>query len=220
MPNPQKKTKKRDRSLSSSVYNMKGSKTSDIELSKSVFGGEINIPLLHQAMLMYQANKRSGTASTKDRSEVRGGGKKPWRQKGTGRARVSSIRNPIWRGGGVAFGPRPRDYSFSLPAKMKKLALKSCLSSKLEEGQVVVIDKIELDQPKTKLFKAVLDSLKVKGGALVILNKIDDNVKKASRNIPSVTVRTLKDFNMMDVLGHESVVITEPALKNLTKRLA
>ena len=199
---------------------MKGKKIGELVLDKKLFGHEINIPLLHQVTLMYQAAQRQGTASTKTRRYVRGGGKKPWRQKGTGRARTGSIRNPLWRGGGVVFGPHPRDYSYSMPAKMKNLAIRSGLISKLTDGKLHILDKVELKEPKTKLFQAILDSLKVKRTTLVILDKVDDNIKKASRNIPGVSVRTFMTFNVMDVLKHKELVITETALKSLNKRLA
>jgi len=168
---------------------------------------------------MYSANKRAGCAATKTRAYVRGGGKKPWRQKGTGRARVSSIRNPIWRGGGVAFGPQPRDYSYSMPDKTKKLAIKSGLNSKLADEKLRIVEKIELKEPKTKLFKSILKSLKIKKSALLVLDKVTDDIKKASRNIPKVTVTNTESLNAMDILRHEELVITEAALRKLQKRI-
>ena len=212
--------KKAPSSLSNSVYDTKGKRVGEFQLDAKLFDGGVNIELLHRTVLMHQARQRSGTASTKIRCEVRGGGKKPWRQKGTGRARVGSIRNPIWRGGGVAFGPHPRDYSYSLPARMKKQALKSGLNSKFLDGRLQVLDKLEINEPKTKLFKAVLDSLKIKGTVLVILDNIDENIKKSSRNIPGLNVKTFSNFNTLDVLRHENLIVTESALKLLSKRLA
>lgn len=216
----QKQTKKKPLNLSSVVYDLKGKKTGEIELDKKLFNGKINAPLMHQSILMYQANKRAGTVSTKTRRFVRGGGKKPWRQKGTGRARVGSSRNPVWRGGGVAFGPHPRNYSFKMSNTMKNQALISGLNTKLIENELQVINEIALEQPKTKLFKAILDSLKIKGKVLVVLGKVDKNIKMASRNIPNVSVKTAMDFNVSDVLRHKKLLISEPALKSLHKRLA
>ncbi len=198
---------------------MKGKKAGEIKLSEELFDQDINKAVLHQAMVMYQANKRSGTASTKTRKEVRGGGKKPWRQKGTGRARTGSIRNPVWRGGGIIFGPHPRDYSYNMPSGTKKAALKSSLNAKLASDALHVLDKVELAEPKTKLFQKVLDNLKIKASALVILDKVDENIKRATRNIPRLTVKRDQDANAMDVLRHSELIITESALKNLQKRL-
>lgn len=169
---------------------------------------------------MYQANQRPGTADTKTRKEVRGGGKKPWRQKGTGRARAGSIRSPLWRHGGVVFGPHPRDYSYTLSKKIRDGALKSGLNAKLADGTLKIVDKIQLNEPKTKLFKAILDSLKLEGSVLVIFDKIDETIKKASRNIPGVTIKTAMDLNALDVLRHKNLLISEAALKTVNKRLA
>lgn len=198
---------------------MKGKKVGEIKLDESLFDYNVNKAVLHQAVVMYGANKRSGTASTKTRKNVSGGGKKPWRQKGTGRARTGSIRNPIWRGGGIVFGPHPRDYSYNIPSGIKKVALKSSLNVKLADEALHVLDKVELGEPKTKLFQKVLDNLKIKTSALVILDKVDENIKRATRNIPLLTVKRDRDANAMDVLSHTKLIITESALKNLQKRL-
>ncbi len=176
---------------------------------------------MHQVVRMYRAGQRSGSASTKTRAEVSGGGKKPWRQKGTGRARTGSIRNPLWRGGGIIFGPKPRDYSFQVPARMKKSAIRSCLNDKFLNDRLIIIDKIELREAKTKAFAGLLGSLGLEKGesASVILDSVDGGVKLASRNIPHVSVRSVANFNAYDILLRKNLVIQHSSLKKVVKAL-
>ena len=201
------------------LYNMKGKKIDSVELDKDVFSGSVNRRLLHQAVVMYEANLRSGTASTKTRAEVAGGGKKPWRQKGTGRARVGSSRNPVWRGGGVAFGPRPRDYSYTLSRNIRRRALLDSVNAKLLDKQLIVLDELTVEAPKTKFFDKVLKSLKVEKPLLVVLENVNEAIIRSSRNLAKVAVRRDKDVTAYDVLRHKNLVITRKALDNLTKRL-
>ena len=216
---PRSQKNKSQGSLNSPLYDVKGRKVGEIELDAKLFDSSVNVPAMHQVMLAYNANRRSGTASTKTMGETRGGGKKPWRQKGTGRARAGSIRSPLWRGGGTVFGPHPRDYSYCVPAKLKKAALKSGLNSKLIEDEITVLDKIELEKPKTKLFKSILDALKIKSSCLVVMDSPQKNIMLASANLPGVSVKPYRDLNIVDILKHEKFLITESALKNLTKML-
>jgi large subunit ribosomal protein L4 len=203
------------------VRDMKGKKVDTVSLNNKVFDGVINVSLLHQIITMYRANQRSGSASTKTKAQVRGGGKKPWRQKGTGRARTGSIRNPLWRGGGIIFGPKPRDFSFNVPKEMRRGALRSSLNEKFLEDKLVVIDGIKLDEPKTKLFSSILNSLGVdrEKKATVILNKLDVNTRLASRNVPNLTVKETKSVNALDVLSSHKLVIQLSSLKALMKVL-
>ncbi len=201
------------------VYNTDGKEIEKIKLDKEVFDGEVKISVLHQAVLMYQANQRKGLASTKTRGEVSGGGRKPWKQKGTGRARAGSIRSPIWRGGGVTFGPRPRSYSYRLPKKIRKTALKYSLNDKVNNNKLIVVDEIKIDKPKTKLFASILDKLKVKEKTLFMLEKVDFNVIRSSRNIPGVSVKQASDSNVYDVLTNRELVITKRGLEILTERI-
>lgn len=199
--------------MSIPVYNIKGKKIDKLEPNKDIFDGEVKKEVLYQVVKMYEANKRSGTHSTKVRSEVRGGGKKPWRQKGTGRARAGSIRSPIWRGGGVVFGPHPRDYSYNVPRKAKKAALKYSLNAKLKDEEMVIVDGLALENPKTKEFAAILSRLKVSGKALVVLAARDENIERAARNIPGVTIETADNLNAYDVLLHDKLIITKEAFE-------
>lgn len=216
------KKSKKEKSLDCPIYDIKGKKVDTISLNSKIFNGEVNIPLLHQVVTIYNAHMRSGSASTKTRSEVRGGGKKPWRQKGTGRARSGSIRSPLWRGGGVIFGPHPRAFSYKLPDKLKKEAIISALNSKFLEDDMVIVNEIRLDQPKTKRFAAVLESLGIKEGtsSIIILDKADNNIKLSSRNIPKLSLRTGNNFNALDILKHKKLIIEEPSLKRLMKELS
>ncbi len=200
------------------VYNSKGKEIERFALDKELFSGEVNRGVLYQVLLMYNANRRSGTASTKTRRDVSGGGKKPWRQKGTGRARAGSIRSPLWRGGGVIFGPHPRDFHYDLPKKIKKVALLSSLNSKFVDNKMLGIDMIDIDEPKTKKFKAVLDALKLKGKSLFVLDGIDEKIKRASRNLKEVCIKNYKDFSTIDVLTCENIVISKPALGKWSER--
>lgn len=201
------------------LYNKEGRLVKEIDLDGRVFDGEVNKILLHQVMVMYSQNKRSGSASTKTRKDVRGGGRKPWRQKGTGRARAGSIRSPIWRGGGVVFGPHPRDYSYSLPKRMKRQALTSALNSKVETKELVVIEAIALEEPKTKKLVSILSKLKALEKPLIVLNDLDPKVLQASRNLPGASIRTAQDFNAYDVMRHRKLIIEKVALEGLVSRI-
>lgn len=197
------------------VYNTDGASTGEIELNDQIFGVEINEALLHQVVRMQLNNKRQGTQSTLTRSEVRGGGAKPWRQKGTGRARHGSTRSPIWIKGGVAFAPKPRDYSFKMPRKMRRLALKSALSSKLVDDEILVLENLELDQPKTKEMMRVLKNLEVVGKALVVLPEKDEMVGRAAGNIQGIKLVSVNTLNVLDILNHDRFIITKEALQKV-----
>ena len=201
------------------IYNIKGESVGKIELDKEIFNGEVNEPIIHQVVRMYEANQRQGTASTKTRSDVRGGGRKPWKQKGTGRARAGTIRSPLWRGGGVVFGPHPRDYSYSVPKSIKRLALISSLNAKLNDKNMIVIDEIKLEKPKTKEFAAVLRNLKAERKPLLVLEEKDATVVRASRNIANLLLRDYKSLNAYEVLKQQKLVLTQKALAALTKML-
>ena len=196
------------------VYNMEGKEVDKIELNDSIFGVEINEHLVHMAVLQQLANKRQGTQKAKTRSEVRGGGRKPWRQKGTGHARQGSTRSPQWTGGGVVFAPTPRDYSFKLNKKEKRAALKSVLSSKVAENKFVVVDELKLDEIKTKKFVEVMNNLKVEK-ALVVLNDMDKNVIASASNIPTVKTAQTNELNVFDVLKYDTVVVTKAAVATI-----
>ena len=196
------------------VYNMEGKEVDKIELNDSIFGVEINEHLVHMAVLQQLANKRQGTQKAKTRSEVRGGGRKPWRQKGTGHARQGSTRSPQWTGGGVVFAPVPRDYSFKLNKKEKRAALKSVLTSKVAENKFVVVDELKLDEIKTKKFVQVMDNLKVEK-ALVVLNDMDTNVIAPAANIPTVKTAQTNELNVFDALKYDKVVVTKAALATI-----
>ncbi len=206
--------------LSTSLYDSEGKKVGKVDLDKAIFGGKVNTALLRQAMQMYASNKRSGCASTKTRKDVRGGGKKPWRQKGTGRARASTIRSPIWKGGGVVFGPHPRDYSYKLPKKIRTLAVISALNTKLNNNQLVVMKEIKLDQPKTKKVASILSKLKALDRPLIISDDSDSNLIRASRNIPGLAIKRPADCSTYDILRHHKLIIAEGDLKKLTLRLS
>ena len=197
-----------------SVYNMEGQQVGDIELNDAVFGVEVNEHLVHMAVLSQLANKRQGTQSAKTRSEVSGGGKKPWKQKGTGHARQGSTRAPQWTGGGVVFAPKPRDYSFKLNKKERRIALKSALTSKVQENKFIVVDAIKLDEIKTKKFADVLNSLNVKK-ALVVLNDNDQNVVMSAKNIPTVKTALTNTINVFDILKYDTVVIDKAAVATI-----
>ena len=197
-----------------SVLNMEGSEVGTIELSDAVFGVEVNEHLVHQAVLSQLANNRQGTQKAKTRSEVSGGGRKPWRQKGTGHARQGSTRSPQWTGGGVVFAPKPRDYSFKMNKKEKRIALLSALSSKVAESKIVVLDEFKLDEIKTKKFVEVMNNLKVEN-ALVVLEGENKNVVLSGRNIPSVKVTATNEINTYDVLKYTTLVVTKAAVEKL-----
>ena len=197
-----------------SVYNMEGKEVGSIELNDAVFGVEVNEHLVHMAVVNQLANKRQGTQSAKTRSEVSGGGRKPWRQKGTGHARQGSTRSPQWTGGGVVFAPKPRDYSFKMNKKEKRAALCSALSSKVAESQIIVLDEFKLDEIKTKKFVEVMNNLKA-SKALVVLEGENKNVVLSGRNIPTVKVTATNEINTYDVLKYETLVVTKAAVEKL-----
>ncbi len=197
------------------VYNIEGATVGELELNKDIFDVEINEALLHQAVRMQLANKRQGTQSALTRAEVRGGGAKPWRQKGTGRARHGSIRSPIWVKGGVAFAPKPRDYSFKMPKKMRRLALKSALTSKVKNDEILVLDSLELAQPKTKEMVKVLKNLGIDGKALVVLPEKDELVARASGNIQGIKLASVNTLNVLDILNYDKFIITQEAVQKV-----
>ena len=196
------------------VYNMEGKEVDKIELNDSIFGVEINEHLVHMAVLQQLANNRQGTQKAKTRSEVRGGGRKPWRQKGTGHARQGSTRAPQWTGGGVVFAPTPRDYSFKLNKKEKRIALKSVLTDKVAQNKFIVVDELKLDEIKTKKFVEVMNNLKVEK-ALVVLNDMDTNVIASAANIPTVKTTQTNELNVFDVLKYDTVVVTKAAVATI-----
>ena len=189
------------------------------ELKEQIFGIKTRPHLLHQTVVMQLNNRRAGTAATKSKGFVRGGGKKPWRQKGTGRARAGSIRSPLWVGGGTIFGPQPRDYSFRMPRKARKEALLSALSLKNRDGKIIVVDKLELEDAKTKLMVKALAELKVTS-ALIVISQPDAIIERSSRNIPAVKVLRVEGLNVYDLVRYEHLILTEGALKLLEERLA
>jgi len=197
-----------------SVYNIEGKEVGSIELNDAVFGVEVNEHLVHMAVVNQLANNRQGTQSAKTRSEVSGGGRKPWRQKGTGHARQGSTRSPQWTGGGVVFAPKPRDYSFKMNKKEKRIALLSALSSKVADNKIVVLDAFNLDEVKTKKFAEVMRNLKV-DKALVVIEGENKNVVLSGRNIPTVKVSATNEINTYDVLKYETLVVTKAAVEKL-----
>ena len=197
-----------------SVYNIEGKEVGSIELNDAVFGVEVNEHLVHMAVVNQLANNRQGTQSAKTRSEVSGGGRKPWRQKGTGHARQGSTRSPQWTGGGVVFAPKPRDYSFKMNKKEKRIALLSALSSKAADNKIVVLDAFNLDEVKTKKFAEVMSNLKV-DKALVVIEGENKNVVLSGRNIPTVKVSATNEINTYDVLKYETLVVTKAAVEKL-----
>ena len=197
-----------------SVYNMEGKDVETIDLSDAVFGVEVNEHLVHMAVVQQLANKRQGTQKAKTRSEVSGGGRKPWRQKGTGHARQGSTRSPQWKGGGVVFAPVPRDYSFKMNKKEKRAALKSALTSRVQENKLIVIDELKFDEIKTKNFKAVMDNLNLKK-AYVVINENDEKVVLSARNIPNVQTALTNTINVYDVMNGGTVVLTKDAVKTI-----
>ena len=203
------------------VYDMTGAKTGEMELNDSVFGVEVNEAVVHQAVVMQLASQRQGTHATKTRSMVRGGGRKPWKQKGTGRARAGSIRSPLWVGGGVAFGPHPRSYKFSMPRKARRLAIKSALSAKVNEGDLLVVEDISFAAPKTKDVVKLLGNFEAQEAkALIITVENDENVAKSSRNIPGVKAIGTIGLNVYDLLHHDKVFVTKEAVAKIEEVLA
>lgn len=202
------------------LYNMQGQQVGEIDLDDAVFGGEVNEAVLHEAVVMQLAGRRRGTASTLTRSEVRGSGRKPWRQKGTGRARAGSVRSPLWRGGGITFGPKPRDYSYRLPQKVRRLALRSALASKVSEGNIIVLDELRLEAPKTKSMVDILNALSARNKALIVTAGENKNVQLSARNIPGISFLTSTRLNVYDLLAHEKLVITRDAVARIQEVLA
>ncbi|MCQ6281444.1 50S ribosomal protein L4 [Bacillus sp. EB600] len=202
------------------LLNQSGSQVGEIELNESVFGIEPNQHVLFEAIVMQRASLRQGTHKVKGRSEVSGGGRKPWRQKGTGRARQGSIRSPQWRGGGTVFGPVPRSYSYKLPKKVRRLAIKSALSSKVLEENILVLESLAFESPKTKDFKAVLNGLSVDKKALIVTADLEENVALSARNIPGVTVVTADGINVLDVVSHDKLIMTKAAVEKVEEVLA
>jgi large subunit ribosomal protein L4 len=203
------------------IYNTEGKEIDKIRLDGAIFDGEINRACLYQAVVAYRAGQRKGLAATKTRGEVSGGGVKPWRQKGTGRARVGSIRSPLWRHGGVIFGPHPRDFSYSLPTKIKAAALKSSLRAKVKENNLLVLESLSLSAPKTKEAYAILNNLKIapRKSALLLLDKLESNTKLALRNIEFLKVNLAKDTHAYEVLSARKLIITKDGLQVLVNRL-
>ena len=202
------------------VYDIEGKKVNDVELNEDIFGIIPNEELVHSVIVNYLANQRQGTQSTKTRAEVRGGGKKPWRQKGTGRARQGSIRAPHWVGGGIALGPKPRSYSYKLNKKEKRLAIKSCLSSKVIENELTVVDKIELKEIKTKEVAKMLNNLKLAGKTLILLPEKNEVIQKSARNIEGVKTLSVNTINAYDLVNYNNLVITLDTVKKLEEAYA
>jgi len=201
------------------VVNHKNEKVSEVHLPEEIYSVPVRIGLLHEVVRWQMARWRAGTACTKTRGEVRGGGKKPWRQKGTGRARVGTIRSPLWRGGGVVFGPMPRDYSYKVPKKVRKGALRSAVLLKAQEGKLLIVDKLELKEAKTREFVQVMKDLSVQE-ALVVVSEKDETLERASRNVPGVKVLVVAGLNVYDIMRYDTLVMTQPALEKLEGVLA
>ena len=197
------------------LYNMQGAKVGEAQLSEALFGAEVNKTVLHESVVNYLANQRQGTQSTKTRTEVAGGGKKPFRQKGTGRARQGSTRAPQWIKGGVALGPKPRDYSYSINKKVKKLAMVSALSSKANDGNVMVVENLAMDEVKTKTIAAMLKAMEVEDKALIVTGNIEKNVYLSARNIAGVKASYVGMLNVYDVLNHDKFIVAKDALEKL-----
>ena len=197
------------------VYNIEGKKVNDVELKEDIFGIIPNEELVHSVIVNYLANQRQGTQSTKTRAEVRGGGKKPLRQKGTGRARQGSIRAPHWVGGGIALGPKPRSYSYKLNKKERRLAIKSCLSSKVIENELTVVDKFEFNAIKTKEVAKMLNSLKLEGKTLILLPEKNEIIQKSARNIKGVKTLSVNTINAYDLVNYKNLVVTLDTVKRL-----
>lgn len=197
------------------LYDMNGKVVGDINLSETVFGIDFNNVVVHQAVVNQLANKRQGTQSTKTKSEVRGGGIKPWKQKGTGRARQGSIRSAQWIKGGIVLGPKPRSYRYTLPKKVKRLALKSALSSKVSENEIIVLDKLNFDVIKTKQMVEVLKNLKIEGTAVILIADKNENVERSANNIPGVKTLLANTINVYDLMKHGKLIITKDAVSKV-----
>ncbi|MCG9967849.1 50S ribosomal protein L4 [Pelotomaculum terephthalicicum JT] len=201
------------------MYNISGEQVGELTLKDEVFGVEVSESVLHDAVVMQLAGRRLGTHATKTRADVSGGGRKPWRQKGTGRARHGTTRSPIWRGGGIVFGPHPRDYRYSLPRKVRRLALKSALSSKVNSGDILVLDQLQMEQPKTRDMVNILNNLKV-NEALLVTAEADQTVAKSARNIPGIKPLDATGLNVYDILAYSKLVITKDAVARVEEVLA
>jgi len=199
--------------VTQTVLNMSGEQVGTIELDRSIFGVDINIPVMHQAIKMQLANARQGTADTKTRGEVAGGAAKPWRQKGTGRARQGTIRSPLWVKGGIVFGPHPRSYVQSMPKKMRRLALKSALATKLQEERLIIVDDLSVAAPRTKDMIAILQSIGAGPSTLIVLAEKNRNIELSARNLPGVKTQLANNLNVADLLNHEYLVLTRSALE-------
>lgn len=197
------------------VYNMQGEQVEQIELDENIFGIEVSEHAVYEVVKNQLANKRQGTQSAKTRSEVRGGGRKPWRQKGTGRARAGSTRSPIWTGGGVTFAPKPRDYSYKTPKKIKRLAMKSALTSKVVENEIIVIDEFNIDSPKTKDMVNILNNISADKKALIVTLNPESNVIKSANNLPNVQTTIVSNLNVYELLKYNSLIITKEAVRKV-----
>ncbi len=202
------------------LYNIKGEQVGEVDLKEEVFGIKVNEAVLHDAVVNHLANKRLGTHAAKTRSEVSGGGRKPYRQKGTGRARAGSTRSPLWRKGGVVFPPQPRSYAYTLPKKVRRLALKSALSAKVQKGNIIILDQLAMAEPKTNEFAGILDNLKVDRKALVVTAGVDNVIVKSARNIPGITPTHASSLNVYDILAHEKLIMTRDAVTKVEEVLA
>lgn len=201
------------------LYNIKRDKVGEVELHDSVFGVEVNSHILHDVVRMQLAKRRQGGACTKTRAEVRGSNAKPWRQKGTGRARAGSRQSPVWRGGGTAFGPKPRDYSFKLSKKVRKLGLRMALSARFSEDNILIIDEFKLDEIKTKKFVSIIRDLEI-DNCLIVIPEDNENLEKSSRNLPGIKVIPSEGVNVYDILLHKKLLILQPCLGQLEQRLS
>lgn len=202
------------------VMNIEGQTVGELELSEAVFAAPVNDALMYDMVLLYRANQRQGTSDTKTRGEVAGSTKKPWRQKGTGRARVGTKRSPVWRTGGITFGPHQRDYSYTIPKKSRRAALRSALSAKLRDGELIVLDTLSLNEPKTKLVADALVKLNAEKGALIVAADFDNNVYLSARNIPGTAATAARNINVYDVLKYDRVVMTKDAVAKVEEVLA
>ena len=202
------------------IYDMQNKKVGDLELGAEIFDVEMNEGLVHQAVVMQLASRRLGTHSTKTRAMVRGGGRKPWRQKGTGRARAGSRRSPLWRGGGTVFGPHPRSYAFSMPRKQRRLAIKCALSDKVQEDNLFVLDALDFEAPKTKQVVKLLQTFEIDNKALIITAEEAENVERSSRNIPGVKAINTTGLNVYDILNHDKLFVTKDAIARIEEVLA
>jgi large subunit ribosomal protein L4 len=201
------------------VLNMEGKAARELDLPDEVFGSPLNSHLIHEAVVAYQAAGRSGTHATKNRSDVRGGGQKPWKQKKTGRSRHGSIRSPLWRGGGTVFGPTPRDYGYQFPRKKRQKALRSALSEKLREGKLIVLESLALSEPKTKELVKTMQGLGIAGSALLVDEPVSENLTRSARNLPRVKATQSTAINIVDLLKYESIVLTEAAVRRVAEVL-